>query len=51
MDAGVLYVTRTLLQDSKKGGFYFGSPKTKNSKRKNSLTDEVKRVLQDQQRV
>ena len=36
-----LYVRRTILQDPKKGGFYFGTPKSKQSKRKIPLVDEA----------
>lgn len=44
----VLYVRRTLLQDAKKGGFYFGTPKTKLSKRKVPLTNEAVTLLNNQ---
>lgn len=44
----VLYVKRTILQDPKKGGFYFGIPKTRDSKRKIPLTNEAVSILQDQ---
>ena len=43
-----LYVRRTILQDPKKGGFYFGTPKTKQSKRKIPLVDEAIEILKDQ---
>ena len=51
LDSGFLYVKRTLLQDSKKGGFYYGIPKSKSSKRKVPLTDEAKNILLDQQKL
>lgn len=44
----VLYVKRTILQDAKKGGFYYGTPKTKQSKRKIPLTNEAISILKDQ---
>ncbi len=37
-----------VLQDSKKGGFYFGTPKTKLSKRKIPLVDEAIVILNNQ---
>ena len=43
-----LYVRRTILQDSKKGGFYYGSPKTKQSKRKIPLTHNAMSILENQ---
>ena len=43
-----LIVNRTILQDPKKGGFYFGIPKTRNSKRKIPLTNEAVSILQNQ---
>lgn len=51
LDMGFLYVRRTLLQDREKGGFYFGNPKSKNSKRKIPLTDKAKTVLQNQKQL
>lgn len=50
-ESGFLYVKRTLLQDSKKGGFYFGVPKSKTSKRKIPLTENAKAILYDQQKL
>ena len=47
-DKKCLYVRRTLLQDYKKSGFYFGTPKTKLSKRIIPLTDEAIKILKDQ---
>lgn len=44
----VLNVKRTLLQDAKKGGFYFGLPKSKQSKRKVPLTNEAISILKNQ---
>ena len=44
-----MYIKRTLLQDSKKGGFYLGEPKTKGSKRKIPLTNEAINILKDQE--
>lgn len=43
-----LYVQRTILQDSKKGGFYYGTPKSKQSKRKIPLIDETISILKAQ---
>lgn len=43
-----LYVKRTMLQDPKKGGFFFGTPKTKHSKRKIPLTNEAISILNNQ---
>lgn len=43
-----MMVKRTLLQDSAKGGFYFGSPKTKNSIRTIPLTMEAVKILENQ---
>lgn len=45
---GVINVQRTILQDAQKGGFYFGTPKTKNSKRKIPLTNEAVSILNNQ---
>lgn len=44
----VLNVQRTILQDAKKGGFYFGEPKTKQSKRIIPLTNEAISILKQQ---
>lgn len=44
----VLYVKRTILQDAKRGGFYYGTPKTKQSKRKIPLTNEAISILKNQ---
>jgi len=44
----VLYVKRTILQDPKKGGFFYGTPKTKQSKRKIPLTNEAISILKNQ---
>lgn len=44
----VLYVKRTLLQYAKKGGFHYGKPKTKQSKRKIPLTNEAVSILKNQ---
>lgn len=46
----ILYVKRTMLQDAKKGGFYYGTPKTRLSKRKVPLTEEAISLL-DQQKI
>lgn len=43
-----LNVQRTMLQDPQKGGFFFGEPKTKKSRRKVPLTNEAISILQDQ---
>lgn len=48
IDNGFLFVNRTLLQDPKKDGFYFGNPKSKRSKRKIPLTEEAKNILRNQ---
>ncbi len=45
---GVINVQRTILQDAQKGGFYFGTPKTKKSKRKIPLTNEAVSILNNQ---
>ena len=47
-DNKVVYVQRTILQDAQKGGFYFGEPKTKKSKRKIPLTNEAISILNNQ---
>lgn len=47
-DKKVIYVQRTILQDAQKGGFYFGEPKTKKSKRKIPLTNEAISILNNQ---
>ncbi len=44
----VINVQRTILQDAQKGGFYFGEPKTKKSKRKIPLTNEAVSILNNQ---
>lgn len=44
----VLSVNRTLLQDKKKGGFYFGEPKSKESKRKIPLSKKGIAILREQ---
>lgn len=44
----VLHVKRTILQDPKKGGFFYGTPKTKQSKRKIPLTNEAISILKNQ---
>lgn len=43
-----LNVKRTILQEAKKGGFYFGQPKSIKSKRKIPLTNEAINILNDQ---
>lgn len=43
-----LYVNRTLSYDKEKGGFYFGLPKSKTSKREIPLTDTTINILKDQ---
>lgn len=50
-DNKALAVQRTILQDAKKGGFYFGTPKTKQSKRIVPLTDEAILILNDQKEL
>lgn len=47
-DGKFLNVRHTMLQDSQKGGFYFGEPKTKRSKRKVPLTNEAIAILNNQ---
>ena len=47
----MLHVNRTLLQDTTKGGFVFGTPKTKTSRRIIPLTNEAIRILEDQRRI
>ncbi len=44
----MLHVRRTLLYDKSKGGFYFGSPKSRKSKRDVPLTDEAIIILKNQ---
>lgn len=44
-----LYIQRTVLQDYEKDGFYFGEPKTKQSKRIIPLTDEAISILKNQE--
>lgn len=44
----VINVQRTILQNTQKGGFYFGEPKTKKSKRKIPLTNEAISILNNQ---
>lgn len=44
----ILNVNRTLLFNKKKGGFYFGSPKSKTSKRTVPLNDTALQVLRNQ---
>lgn len=50
-DDKFLNVKRTLLQAKKMGGFYFGDPKTKTSKRKIPLTNKAVQILKDQQEL
>ena len=50
-DNKCLTVKRTLLQDSSKGGFYFGVPKTKASRRIIPLTDDAINTLNLQKEV
>lgn len=50
-DNKVLNVHRTILQDAKKGGFYFGEPKTKQSKRMVPLTNEAILILNRQKNL
>lgn len=44
----VLHVNRTLLFDKTKGGFYFGAPKSRDSRREIPLTDSATAVLRNQ---
>lgn len=48
---GVINVQRTILQDAQKGGFYFGTPKTKKSRRKIPLTKEAVSILNNQKEL
>lgn len=50
-DNKFLYVNRTMLQNAKKGGFYYGTPKSKLSKRKIPLTNEAINILSNQKIV
>lgn len=50
-DSKYLLVKRTMLQDTNKGGFYTGSPKTKSSKRKVPLTDKAIEILNEQRKL
>lgn len=43
-----LVVKRTLLQEKARGGFYFGAPKSQNSKRTIPLTDTAISILKNQ---
>lgn len=43
-----IFVQRTLLQQKSKGGFYFGAPKSRDSKRIIPLTDEALFILNSQ---
>lgn len=43
-----LFVNRTLLFDKRKGGFYFGQPKSKTSQRDVPLTDSAISILRNQ---
>lgn len=47
-DNKYLYVNHTLLQEKEKGGFYFGDPKSMQSKRKIPLTNEAISILKNQ---
>ena len=51
LDMGFLHVKRTLLQNKEKGGFYFGNPKSKTSKRKVPLTESAKAILENQRQL
>lgn len=48
---GYLSINRTILQDAKKGGFYFGQPKSRKSKRKIPLTETAKEILDNQKKL
>lgn len=50
-DNRCLHVKRTMLQDKKKGGFYYGTPKTKQSKRTIPLTNEAVFILEEQKKL
>lgn len=45
LENGVVHIRRTLLQDKKKGGFYFGAPKSKQSVRDIPLSVDARRIL------
>lgn len=47
-DKKIVFINRTLLFDKNKGGFYFGSPKSKDSKRGVPLTNTVVDLLNSQ---
>lgn len=49
-DERYIKVTNTLLQNTEKGGFYLGTPKTSSSKRLIPLTDKAMRLLLQQKR-
>lgn len=49
-DNGFVHVKRTLLEDSKKGGFYFGLPKSKESVRDIPMSKECIQILKNQKR-
>lgn len=49
-DSGFIHVRRTLLEDSKKGGFYFGLPKSKESVRDIPMSKESIRILKNQKK-
>lgn len=48
-DNKYIYVRHTLLQNTEKGGFYLGDPKTRESRRKIPLTNEAINILKDQE--
>lgn len=47
----LLYVNRTVLQEKAKGGFYFGEPKTRLSKRTIPLTNDAIQILENQKKL
>lgn len=47
-EKNVIHIRRTLLESKVKGGFYFGDPKSKSSIRDIPLTEECKKVLNEQ---
>lgn len=50
-DRNFLCVKRTVHYDKEKGGFYFGTPKSKSSKRKIPLTKEAVNILKKQKEI
>lgn len=49
-NSGFIHIRRTLLEDSKKGGFYFGQPKSKQSVRDIPMSQECILILKNQKK-